>query len=421
MNATELRKKRANLVEQARGILNQADAEKRELTVDEQHTWDDLHAEVDKLKASIDRIERQEQLDAEMRQSTGLLAGDKQFGESRGNSEISPEERIKFEREAFRSWLVNGTAGLNPEQRKYMATRMSSGTETRQLAAGSDSAGGYLVAEELVNKIETAMLPYDGIRKTRATIMRTNTGNDINMPTSNDTGNSGELLGENSDAAAAAMTFGSKVLKAYTFSSKIIKASLQFLQDCTYTDMENWIAKMAAERIGRIEGTYHIEGDGSNQPEGLENVAAAGVTAASVTAITYDELIDLEHSVNAAYRVNGEFLLSDGALKGIKKLKDGEGRPLWVPGIATKEPDTILGYRYAVAASMPAPAASEKTVYFGDFSKFVLRDVNNMTMLRLVERGAEYLQVWFLMFHRHDSILLDAGTNPIKYLAQAAG
>jgi HK97 family phage major capsid protein len=70
---------------------------------------------------------------------------------------------------------------------------------------------------------------------------------------------------------------------------------------------------------------------------------------------------------------------------------------------------------------MPAPAANEKTVYFGDFSKFVLRDVNNMTMLRLVERGAEYLQVWFLMFHRHDSILLDAGTNPIKYLAQAAG
>ena len=424
MNALELRKKRAGLVEQAREVLSTATEEKRELTAEEQGSWDKLHAEIDRLKVNIDLLERQEQLEAEMWKSTGLLAGDKQFaGESRGGKpgEEDPESREKFGRETFHSWMAGGMSALNPEQRNYMATRFSTvGTEGRALAAGSDSAGGYLVEDELVKKIETALLPYDGVRKTRATVLPTNTGADFPMPTSNDTGNSGELLGENSPAADQTITFGSKTLKAYIFSSKIIKASLSFLQDCSIAGIENWIAERAAERIGRIEGYYHIKGTGSGEPEGLEESTILGATASAVDAVTYEELIDLEHSVNSAYRTNAEFLLSDGALKCIKKLKDGEGRPLWVPGVASREPDTILGYHYAVAPSMPTPAASAITIYFGDFSKFYLRDVSSITTMRLTERFTEYLQVGFLLFHRHDSVLLDAGTHPIKHLIQAA-
>ena len=129
--------------------------------------------------------------------------------------------------------------------------------------------------------------------------------------------------------------------------------------------------------------------------------------------------MDLEHSIDPAYRRQSEFLLSDGLLRELKKLKDGEGRPLWVAGVAVREPDRILGYPYAVCMEIPNPAAGEITAYFGDFSKFHIRDVQAMQLLRLSERYAEFLQVAFLLFTRHDCMLLDAGTHPIKYFKQA--
>jgi HK97 family phage major capsid protein len=416
MTAKELREKRAGLIHQAGALLKKAEDEKRDLTQEEENQWTTLHAEADKLKAQFERMEKQEDLDKEMNESRGRLAGGKESGtENRDTA----EELKKKQRDAFVGWLRYGMGGITTEQRQIMAERQESlPQEARAQSIGLDTAGGYLADSEFMAKVEDAMLPYSGIRSTRATIMRTSSGNTIAMPTSDDTSNSGARLDENTQAGEQDMTFGSKNLRAYMYTSKIVRVSLQFLQDSSIGDTEGFIATKLGERIGRITGSEFITGTGNNMPEGLAEGATSAATTASATAITYGELVDLEMSINAAYRRNAEFLFGDGTLTLLKKLKDGEGRPLWVPGIATREPDRILGYKYALDQNIPKPASTTKSIYFGDFSKFIIRDVTGGLLLRLTERYADYLQVGFLLFSRHDSILLDAGTHPIKYLTQ---
>ncbi len=409
MTVKELREKRANLIHQAGEVLKRAETESRNLTAEENTQWEKLHAEADQLKVQFERMERQADLEGELRTSAGRIS----------TAQVSTAKPTTEQyREAFGSWMRFGMNGVSSEHRSMLAANRGN-LEERAAMTVPDSAGGYLVADELVKKIETAMLPYSGIRNTRATIIRTNGGNDLIMPTCNDTSNSGAILAEADAAGELDFVFGSKTLHAYTYTSKIVRASIEFLRDTAIAGIEEWIAKQLGERIGRATGAHFITGDANSKPEGLAHASTLGVTAADDVDISYTELVDLQHSVNPAYRQVGEWLLADAALKGIKKLKDGEGRPLWVPGVAVREPDTILGHRYAVDMNIPAPATTTIPVYFGDFSKFHIRDVAGMTLLRLTERYAEYRQVGFLMFSRHDSMLLDAGTHPIKHIAMA--
>lgn len=425
MTAKEMREKRAALALQARGILDRAAAEKRDLSAEETTNWDAIHAEIDKLKGQIDRQERQEREELELRGSQGRIAGGHegppQDPGAGGEQRTAVEQAQQLHTEAFRNWLVDGMAGLSPEHRNAMASHRSDlPAEVRALSAGIDTAGGYTVGHSMAMAIETAQLAYAGLRNTRATILKTTTGNPMQMPTSNDTGNTGARLGENVAVGEQDLTVGSKTLRSYMYTSKLLRVSLQFLRDTSITDLEAWLAARLGERIGRITGTEFITGTGNNMPEGLAAATALGKLGTSTTSITYDDFVDLEHSIDPAYRRQSEWLMSDGLLKAAKKLKDGEGRPLWLPGMALKAPDTILNYKFTIDTSMPTPAASAKTAYFGDFSKFHIRDVSGMQMLRLTERYAEYLQVAFLLFSSHDSALLDAGTNPIKHFQQSA-
>jgi HK97 family phage major capsid protein len=113
-------------------------------------------------------------------------------------------------------------------------------------------------------------------------------------------------------------------------------------------------------------------------------------------------------------------MMSDTALKLVKKLKDGIGRPLWMPGLAVKEPDTINSYPYVINQDMATPAASAKPVVFGDFTNYFMRRVAGVQVLRLTERFADSNQVAFLAFQRWDGQLIDAGTHPVKYLQNSA-
>ena len=179
------------------------------------------------------------------------------------------------------------------------------------------------------------------------------------------------------------------------------------------------IADIGAERFGRGMIVDFTTGSGVDRPEGFITGATAGITAASATALTFDELISLEHSVDPAYRNGAAFTFNDATFAAIKKLKDGDGNYLWLaPNGQSGAAGSILGYKYAVNQDMASIATGNKSVAFGDFSKFTIRDAGTPSILRLAERFAEYNQTAFLMFSRHDSVLLDAGTNPIKYITQ---
>jgi HK97 family phage major capsid protein len=275
------------------------------------------------------------------------------------------------------------------------------------------------VPEEMWQGIVDAQKMYNALRQTRAEVMTTSDGRDMPIPTANDTSNSGELLSENSQATEQDITFGSKNLVAYMFSSKIIRVSMQLLQDSAI-DIEAYLQAKLAERVGRVTADYFTTGSGSGQPEGIITGATVGKTASGTSAITYDEILDLVHAVDPAYRMNAEFQFNDEVLKALKQLKDSENRPLWLPGTQMREPDTINGYPYSVNQNMAGLSANNKTVAFGDFSNYKIRDVQGGMVLRLTERYADYAQVGFIGFFRHGGILADAGTNPVQVLQQSA-
>lgn len=144
-----------------------------------------------------------------------------------------------------------------------------------------------------------------------------------------------------------------------------------------------------------------------------------GVTGETTSAI-YDDIIDLIHSVDSAYRPQSCFMMYDTTLAMVRKIKDNYGRPLFGPGLNGEEPDSIAGYKFYINQFFPQVAASAKTIAFGPWKKYVIRDVQGIVVVRLNELYALNNEVGFVAFMRSDGNLVDPGTHPIKYFEQSA-
>lgn len=427
----DLRAKRAKLIEDARALIG-GDAPSAE----DSAKFDAMMVEADALKGQIDRIERADE--AEKQQ----LEGFRSAGLIQGLSADEVRERAQAHDSAFSTYLRKGAAGLNAEQRDIYAkhfgdamqqTAGASGgwtlTPRAAQGAGTDPAGGYTVPQGFYGQLIDAQLAYGGMIET-CYVFDTASGQALPIPTDNDTTNKGTILGENVQASPQDMTFGAVNMGAYTYTSKLVLVSNQLLQD-SYFNLDAFLSNKLGTRIARIINDHFTTGDGASKPSGVVgsslNSATLGRTAGGATnsgstaAISYDDLIELQHSVDPAYRgPNCRYMFADSTLKYIKLLKDTLNRPLWLPGIAVKEPDTINGYQYVVNQSMPALGTSNKVVAFGDFRNYFIRRVAGVQVLRLTERYADYNQVGFLAFQRWDGQLVDAGTHPIKYLQNSA-
>lgn len=420
-NTIEMRQERAALVREARAILDKAEAENRELTAEESQRYDRIMEDVDKRLKEIEREERLQGVES------GLAAP----VDPERRAALEPENRgdirpiaTKEYREAYMSFLRYGDGGLNPEQRQLLAAnRDPLLIEQRALSAVTGSAGGYTVPQGFYARMIEAAQPWGGMREAGCTVITTDSGNSLPIPTNNDTSNIGEIVAENAPAAGQDVVFGQKILKAYKYSSKTVLVPIELLQD-TFFDIEGWLANILGIRIGRITNQHFTTGSGTDQPQGVITGATEGKAGSTgqTTSVTYDDLVDLEHSVNRAYRrsPNCGWMFADSTLKALKKLKDGQQRPLWQPGLDVREPDTIMGYRYTVNDDVPAMAANAKSILFGDFSNYFIRDVMAVTLYRIGEKYIESGQIGFLCFSRHDGGLVDAGLAPIKYYKNSA-
>src|SRR6185295_5283256 len=188
-------------------------------------------------------------------------------------------------------------------------------------------------------------------------------------------------------------------MDAWKYSSKSILASVEFLNDSSINVAE-FIGTALANRLGRITNDDFTTGNGSSKPNGIITAAtSSGVTFAASAAVTYDELVNVMHAVDPAYRENARWMFHDGGLKMIKKVKvlqysgDLTGQPLWQPGLTLGVPDTIMGYPYTINQSMSTPATTVKSVVFGALNKYLIRDVKEFTLIRLDERYADAHQV----------------------------
>ncbi|MFJ8791402.1 phage major capsid protein [Streptomyces sp. NPDC102462] len=391
---TRALEKRANIWSQMQEIQSRAETENRDaLTAEERETWDRMEAELTGLSSDIERMERAARMDAVQRdQAVVTTAG--------GDSEGRDGDQDAAYRDAFGRFIRRGMSALSNEQRELMLANHS---EIRAAATSPGSAGGYFIPTDTLNKITETMKVYGGLLS-EVNVITTASGNTLNWPTNDDTANVGAILTENTQVTEQDVTLGQKDLGAYTYTSKMIRASLALLQDSAF-DTEGFIARKLGERIGRAVAAHLATGTGTNQPEGLFTNATAGKTGAAgqTTSIVYDDLIDLQHSVDPAYRGTARWATSDSGLKVIRKLKDDQGRPLWEPSLQAGLPSTLLGAPVVVDNGIAAPAAGAASVGFGDLrAAYVARQVAGGQMMRLEERYADYLQVGFLGFLRFD-------------------
>jgi HK97 family phage major capsid protein len=451
--AKDLRDKRVRLAEAANGILTKAHNNGQELLPpDEEETWTRMHAEIDALERNITMIEKQEKL------ARALEEGGERTTEPSVPRSERPAAALALQRfqatqddahRALRLWLLAApTSGYTltgddralcdrmgiPAGAKQVELRLSTRPmrdgverrtwEYRAQSVGTPAAGGYTVPDETMRALEIAMLDFGGMRRA-ATIIRTSSGAALPMPTVNDTANVGVILNENTQVANQDVAFSQLVLDAFKYSSKQVLVSVELLQDSA-VPLGEIIGRLLGERIGRITNTHFTVGTGISMPLGIVPAATVGFTAptsdAQVTAWKYTSMVELEHSIDPAYRRGAgvAWMMSDSALKKSKLILDTQGRPLWAAGIAGGAPDTLLGYPLIINNDMAVMAAGAKSVLFGDLSKYIIRDVLGITLLRLEERYADFHQVAFLAFARMDGDLLDAGTHPVKVFVNAA-
>lgn len=407
-----LREERAKLVADAQAILKQAT-----MSTDDEKKFDALMAAADAKKAELDRHQRALDAENEMGQRIEQRAGREHV------SKDQAEDQAQRLNAAYLNYVRYGIAGINDEERSLMSSRYVGDPRMGGLpnirgaqSVGSGSGGGYSVPDEAMRPIVDAMKAFGGMRAV-STIIPTASGADLPIPTSNDTGVSGEIITENSTHNDGDITFGQVVLQSYLYSSKIVKVSRQLLQDSS-VDLNAYIGTQLGMRIGRIQNTHFTTGDGSSKPNGVVTASTLGKSAAGAAAITYDEAVDLMHSVDPAYQANARWMMNFATLAILRKLKDSANMPVWAP-MASGMPDTILGRPYIINQDMPAATTGLKSVLYGDFSNYHIRDAGNVILLRLEERYADALQVGFLAFLRSDGDLVNAGTNPVKHLIQA--
>jgi HK97 family phage major capsid protein len=447
-----LREKRTALAEEAASILKRASDDGREtLRGEEEETWQKLHADIDALGKNIEMREKQEDLDKALSETAGRRT-DPTPPAVHGSVERGSMEALRLSRrgqeeagEALRSWLQEGGDRKPSDEARQRAKRfgIDVGSKTLTLyfstramrsldpletweyrvaqGVGTGPIGLYTVPDEAMRPLEIALLAFGGMRQA-STVFRTASGADLPIPMVDDTGNLGALVAENTTQTEQGVTFTQLVLNSFKYTSKYVLVSVELLQDSA-VNIPEMLGRLLGERIGRITNQHFTTGDGVNKPRGVVTAATLGSTGATgtTTSIGYGDLVNLEHSVGIAYRrPNGRFMFADTTLRQIKKLVDGQQRPLWLPGMAVREPDTILGYPYTINDDIPGMAANAKSVFFGDFSKYLIRDVLDIVLLRLDELYAQYQQVCFLAFSRHDGDLLDAGQHPIKYFVNSA-
>ena len=394
----ELREKRAKAWDAAKAFLDTKRGTDGLISAEDEATYNKMEADVVALGKEIDRLEKQAILDAELNAPmanplTGKPATSKLEGKI---GRAADEYRTNF-------WNVMRSKAPMPEM-------------MNALQVGTDSEGGYLVPDEYEHTLVEALEEENIVRKL-AHIVKTASG-ERKIPIVASKG-SANWIDEEGPYVDSDDSFGQVTIGAFKLGTTI-KISEELINDSVF-DLEAYISKEFARRIGNREEEAFFTGDGNGKPTGILTAvggAQLGVTAASATAITADELVDLFYSLNTPYRKNAVWLMNDSTVKAVRKLKDGQGQYLWQSALTSDTPNTLLGRPVYTSAYMPSVAAGEKTVAFGDFSYYWIADRQGRSFKRLNELYAVNGQIGFLGSQRVDGKLILP--EAIKVLQQKA-
>lgn len=403
LTAKQLKERRAKLVKSMRDLHDGANEEGRSFSGDDDAKWDKMSSDLRGLNREIDLREIEERSEAQEIVQEGV--------EKATKAKVSPDEARSIYFDAFKNWACKGMQAISQEQRTILMPHMvDGGQEMRALSTAENNTGGmgYGIPEVIQRGIEKFEKFYSDV-ESYARVINTPKGGKYHVTVSNTTSQEGEIIAENSQHNALDPVIDRVTLDDYTLSSKIVLVSLQSLHDVDSFDLEGFISEAFGERFGRAKETLYTTANGSSTCTGFAYNVTTGQTAAGASALTYDDIVGLIHSVDPAYRrgPNVRLVFNDATFETIKLIKDTNGLPIFVPsrevGLTGDMAGTILGYPYSINQALANVGTTNDSMVFGDFSKFYIRKVNQMGMMRLVERYADYLQVGFLGFQRIDS------------------
>ena len=393
----ELREKRAKLWDSAKAFLDSRRNEQGLLSAEDTATYEKMEADVVSLGKEIERLERQAVMDLELARPTSSAIthrpGQSQEPEKTGRA--SSEYKAAF-------W-------------KAMKNKASFEVQNA-LQVGTDSEGGYLVPDEFERTLVEA-LQEENLFRQLATIITTSSG-DRKIPVVASKGTA-SWVDEEGAIPESDDAFGQVSIGAYKLAT-MIKVSEELLSDSVF-NLERYIAKEFGRRIGAKEEEAFFTGDGTGKPTGIFHStggAGVGVTAASASAISIDEIMDLFYSLKSPYRKNAAFVTNDATIKAIRKLKDGNGQYLWQPSVTAGQPDSLLNRPLKTSAYVPVIASAAKTIAFGDFSYYWVADRQGRSFQRLNELFAVTGQVGFKATQRVDGKLILA--EAVKVLQMKA-
>ncbi len=393
----ELREKRAKVWEDAKKFLDEKRNQDGLLAAVDIEVYEKMEADVVGLGKEIDRLERQKSMDLEFSKPLNTPITEKPAG--------MPEAKTGRGSDEYAQSFWNA-----------MRNKSLSFEITNALQIGSDSEGGYLVPDDFERTLVEG-LEEENIFRTMAKVIATSSG-DRKIPVVATKGFA-SWIEEEGAAPESDDSFGQVSISAYKLGT-LLKVSEELLNDSIF-NLEAYIAKEFARRIGAKEEEAFFIGDGVGKPTGIFNTtggAQDGITTASATAITVDEIMDLYYSLKSPYRKSATFILNDATVKAIRKLKDGNGNYIWQPSITAGTPDTILNSPVNTSSYVPTIAAGAKTVAFGDFSYYWIADRQGRSFKRLNELYATTGQVGFMATQRVDGKLILP--EAIKTLKQKA-
>ena len=376
-----MREKRKNLWDKAKAFLDTARDDNGMVSAEDAARYDKMETDVVNLGKEIDRLERQQQLDVELSKPTTSP-----ITEMPGAINLAAEK--------------SGRASDTYHKAFWDSIRHKNFIDVKNaLSVGTDADGGYLVPDEFEKQL-IDKLQEENFFRSLATVIHTAGERKIPVVTGH---GEASWMEENGLYPDSQDTFGQLSIGAYKLGTAI-RVSEELLNDSVF-DLESYIAGEFARRIGTKEEEAFLIGDGKSKPTGVFPSAEVGVTATSAT-ITFDEIIDLYHSLRTPYRRKAVWLLNDSTIKALRKVKDTTGNYIWQPSVTAGTPDTILNRPCYSTSFAPELAVGNRPVLFGDFSYYWIADREYRSFKRLNELYAANGQIGFLASQRVDGMLM---------------
>lgn len=399
----ELRAERHTIAQEMNTILG--------IAAPDMARWKELDTKQEALRVQIDAQERTEQINREM--ETVQDTARPNLGNDLPTA-ASPMAR---------SLALRATDSYKSEFDTFLRTGKQSPAmaEARALVAASSTLIPQGFEDELIIKLKA----WGGMTRVCRTIT-TSTGNPLPWPNADDTTNVGEWLTEAAGVGTADPTFSNVTLNANKLSSKQVKLSVELEQDSAF-NIAALLVDMFARRMGVTANAAFTVGDGTSTYGTITGLVNALVTAGgrsvlaigangnsgaggdtNLNTVGTDDLSNLITQVDPAYRHDAKFVANQSTWDKLRNLKDKYGRPIWNVSLSVGVPDTILGYGYDYNQDIAAIGAGNKSVVFGDFSNYVIRQVLGFTLIRFDELYMANYQRAYQAFARMDGKLLQA-------------